>query len=149
MNTNNFKYTVENGEAEITDYIGSDEGVIIPSEIEGYSVTNIGEGAFSWCESLTSIEISDKVTSIGKYSFSFCSGLTSITIPNSVTSIGNWAFEDCTGLKSVTLPDSVISIGDFAFYGCEGLEKVTVSEKLFQENKDVFKQLKDCEFIFS
>ena len=32
------------------------------------------------------------VTSIGDYAFSYCSGLASVTIPNSVTSIGSNAF---------------------------------------------------------
>jgi len=35
------------------------------------------------------------VTSIGNWAFSDCTGLTNITIPNSVTSIGNWAFNGC------------------------------------------------------
>ena len=58
-------------------------GVVIPNSVRyngnTYSVTSIGEGAFS-----------------------FCSGLTSITIPNSVTSIGEDAFLGCKGLKTVT-----------------------------------------------
>ena len=60
-----------------------------------YSVTSIGNAAFSECTGLTSITIPNSVTSISKYAFDGCSGLTSVNIPNSVTSIGNWAFKGC------------------------------------------------------
>ena len=46
--------------------------------------------------------IPDSVTSIGNYAFAFCESLTSITIPDSVTSIGNETFSNCTGLSSIT-----------------------------------------------
>ena len=35
------------------------------------------------------------VTSIGDFAFSYCSDLTAVTIPNSVTSIGSGAFYKC------------------------------------------------------
>ena len=90
------------------------------------SVTSIGEYAFSWCSSLTSVTIPESVTSIGEGVFWRCSSLTSITIPNSVTSIGDWAFGDCSSLTSITIPNSVTSIGEYAFYRCSSLTSVTI-----------------------
>jgi len=65
------------------------------------SVTSIGEGAFSYCTSLTSVTIGNSVTSIGEEAFSYCTSLTSVTIGNSVTSIGEEAFRNCTSLKEI------------------------------------------------
>ena len=75
-------------------------------------------------EAITFEGMTYSVTSIGDNAFSSCSGLTSVTIPNSVTSIGNSAFTDCASLTSVTIPNSVTSIGDSAFNGCSGLTKL-------------------------
>ena len=91
-------------------------------------VTSIGNGAFSYCTSLTSITIGDSVTSIGDRAFEGCGSLTSITIPNSVTSIGDGAFWECTSLTSITIGDSVTSIGEAAFYYCTSLTSITIPE---------------------
>ena len=73
--------------------------VVIPESVEyegsAYSVTSIGDRAFSFCFGLTSVTIPNSVTSIGSEAFFYCSGLTSVTIPNSVTSIGSEAFFHC------------------------------------------------------
>ena len=45
--------------------------------------------------------IPDSVTSIGDGAFRWCSSLTSVTIPNSVTSIEGGAFSDCDNLTDV------------------------------------------------
>ena len=101
-------------------------------------VTSIGEGAFSNCTSLTSIEIPAKVTSIGDNAFEFCTSLTNINIPASVTSIGDNAFEFCTSLTNINIPASVTSIGDGAFYDCESLTSITIPASVMSIGEDAF-----------
>ena len=73
--------------------------------------------------------IPNTVTRIGNNAFAFISTLTSIDIPNSVTSIGYLAFRN-TGLKSLVLPNSLIHLGEEAFFSCKNLTSVTLSESL-------------------
>ena len=54
-------------------------------------VTEIGEGAFYGCDSLTSVIIPDSVTEIGGISFGRCESLTSVSMPSD-TIIGDDAF---------------------------------------------------------
>ncbi len=96
----------------------------IPNQINGVTITKIGDEAFKSNETLTEVTIPDSVTSIGDRAFYNCSGLTSVTIGNSVTSISSYAFYGCSGLTSVIIPDSVTSIGSSAFYGCYHLAEV-------------------------
>ena len=114
------KYTVTSIGNYAFSYCTSLTSVTIPG-----SVTSIGKGAFSECRSLTSVDILDGVTSIGDFAFAACDGLTSVTIPDSVTSIGDYAFSECRILTSVTIPDGVTSIGNRAFFVCSGLTSVT------------------------
>jgi hypothetical protein len=126
-----FRYTTSNGTITITGYTGPGGAVTIPDTINGLPVTSIGDNAFAWCSSLTSVTIGAKVTSIGNYAFAYCGSLTSIAIPNSVTSIGYYgigyyAFSYCTSLSSITIGNSVTSIGHGAFEGCTSLTAIRV-----------------------
>ena len=68
-----------------------------------------------------SCTIPQSVTSIGDYAFEFCTSLTSITIPNNVTNIGNVAFYECSSLANVMIGANVINIGGRAFQSCDSL----------------------------
>ncbi|ELP86378.1 leucine rich repeat containing protein BspA family protein, partial [Entamoeba invadens IP1] len=96
-------------------------GNIIPP-----SVRSIGDGCFSYCGSLSSVNIPSSVTSIGEYCFFGCSSLTSVLIPSSVTSIGDCCFSGCSHLSSVTIPSSITSIGDYCFSYCSRLNSVII-----------------------
>ena len=98
------------------------KNTIIPN-----TVTTIGDNAFYYCYSLSSVTIPNSVTTIGFEAFWSCSGLTSVTIPNSVTSIGGNAFGWCSGLTSVIIGNSVTSIGGNAFSSCGSIASISVA----------------------
>ncbi len=62
------------------------------------------------------------VIKIGDYAFAYSETITSVEIPESITEIGYGAFGCCTGITFIEIPDSVISIGEDAFCDCENLE---------------------------
>ena len=112
-------FVIENG--VLKEYKGQGGDVVIP---EG--VKSIGDSAFEYCKSLTSIVIPESVTSIGDSAFWRCSSLTSVVIPEGVKSIGDSAFWGCLSLTSVVIPEGVKSIGASAFYDCSSLTSVVI-----------------------
>ena len=108
----------------------------------GYSIRKgvkvIGNSAFGWCTSLTSINIPNSVTNIGNWAFNFCSSLISINISNSVTNIGDWAFSFCSSLISINISNSVKNIGNGAFSGCKSLPKINIPSSVVNMNGNPF-----------
>ena len=128
--------------------------VVIPEtvtyESKTYSITSIGEYAFCYCSSLTSVTIPNSVTSIGRSAFYGTAwynnqpdGLvyagkvaykykgtmpinTSIELAEGTLGIAGGAFENCPSLTSITIPNSVTSIGEYAFWNCSSLTSVTI-----------------------
>ena len=94
------------------------------------SVTTIGDYAFVFCGSLTSITIPDSVTTIGMWAFASCSSLTSITIPDSVTKFGDSAFANSDKLTSVIIGNGVTEISNNAFWDCNSLASITIGDSV-------------------
>ncbi len=69
------------------------------------------------------------VTSIGEYAFHYCTSLTSVTVPDGVISFGRNVFMECTRLTEVTLPASATTLGFQMFLYCPGLMTITVDEQ--------------------
>ena len=68
-------------------------------------MTSIGDNAFKYCASLTTITIPEnsQLASIGNLAFHWCGSLTAINIPKSVTSIKSDAFCCCSSLTTITV----------------------------------------------
>ena len=76
-----FDYEIVDGGATITGYATDNKThttLRIPATIDGYPVTAIGEFAFHYWGTLTTLTIPDSVTSIGNGAFARCSDLTDI-----------------------------------------------------------------------
>ncbi len=132
----------ENGEAVVSGVKNKDNlgAVTIPEKVKiadkVYSVTSIGNWAFSDCTGLTSITIPSSVTSIGSGVFSGCTGLTSIKVEAGNTKYDsrdncNAIIETASntlvaGCKTTTIPSSVTSIGSSAFSRCTGLTSLII-----------------------
>lgn len=92
--------------------------IVIPTSVE-----IIENHAFSWCDEITDVVISNGVISIGSGAFSHCDRLRTIIIPNTVVNIGGMAFYECPNLKSITIPSSVMNVGRLAFSECKKLQE--------------------------
>lgn len=126
-----FEYSINsNGSCTITGYNGEGGNLEIPAMLDGRSVTAIGDSAFRYNRSITSVVIPDGVTSVGEYAFYSCSKMTAAEIPDSVTEIHDSAFRECYGLTSILLPDGVTSIGEYAFYGCYNLTEINIPDNV-------------------
>lgn len=82
----------------ITKYTGTESTVILPSTINSWPVTKIGEDALKDNTTITSVTIPDSVTEIGANAFAGCTNLTSVTYggdwSNLTIQSGNPAVED-------------------------------------------------------
>ena len=91
-----------------------------------YTVTEIGDDAFDWCEDITSVTIPASVKTIGKGAFESCKALKNVNLPNGIEEIGQDAFIGCTALQSIDIPASVTTIGEWAFSHCYALQSIHI-----------------------
>ena len=130
-----YKYNDELGGIEITKYIGNDEVVNVPAEIEGKPVVVVGGFSES---NVTSVTIPDGCKEIKSLAFFRCEELTSVEVPDSVTKIHDGAFKLCKKLKSVRIPDGVTSIEIGVFHGCEELTDITIPNSVKEIKLNAF-----------
>ena len=136
--TADFAYIVESGKAYVTSYMGNDSEVVIPSEIDGYTVAGIGEAAFANRDDITKVTIPDTVTYLGRRAFFKCTSLEEIVIPASVSSLYENTFVECRKLKKVVLSEGVADIEAEAFLDCRIETLVVMSENTkFQSQERV------------
>ncbi|MBQ7522275.1 MAG: leucine-rich repeat domain-containing protein, partial [Clostridia bacterium] len=110
-----WEYEVKSdGTATITGYSKKSGDLIIPSTVDGKTVTEIGWMVFYGQRGYQSVTIPGTVKKIDGEAFRNCTGLQKIDIQNGVELLEGRAFDNCTGIKSITLPDSIKKVGQYA-----------------------------------
>lgn len=120
-----FAYTTENGEVTITDYTGTREHVLIPSEIGGFPVTALADKAF-YEKHVTTVVVPDSVTEIGDLCFSGDNYLVSLTLPDGLAELSYGALESCYSLMDFDLPKGLKTIGAGALQSIFYLTHLTI-----------------------
>lgn len=109
----------------ITKYTGKESTVILPSTINSWPVTKIGEDAFQDNTTITSVTIPASVTEIGSNAFAGCTNLTSVNYAGDWSKLtiqsGNPAVEDAANAQLFEFeftPDNTAVI--VTNYKCKG-----------------------------
>ena len=105
------------------------------------NVDLIGDCAFTGCDILASITVSDLNTQYMSYEgnlyskdgslliqYAIGKAELSFTVPETVTEIGNGAFAYCGTLCNVYLPTGLLRIGSEAFTGCSALASIDIPD---------------------
>ena len=142
---------LDDGTVEIAGYKGSADLLAIPAELDGKTVTAIGDSAFFFCFSLTSVSIPDSVEQIGANPFRTCSALKTISVSPEhpyFATIDGVLFRKAdktlisypAGINSstYTIPQGITAIGDSVFSFCSSLTSVSIPDSVEQIGANPF-----------
>lgn len=134
-----FEYSKINGnDIRITKFKGTGNKVVIPAQIEGYAVKELGNSVFANNRELKEIILPSELTTIGAAAFKNCTVLTTVRMGADTEYIGNEAFRGCTSMKEIQLPIQMKGIGEYAFYECIGLTELHLPDSLNYYNYRAF-----------
>ncbi len=136
-----FSYEIDGSHAVITGVADDAAGaIIVPAELGGYPVAEIGRAAFLDCTGMTSLsfESGDSVTNIAVNAFQGCTALQVAVLPDGLTALPDHLFYGCTDLGSVTIPAGVKIIGNSAFAECRVLSDIALPDGLVELGESVF-----------
>ncbi len=118
-----FTYTVADSKATIRSYSGAGGDLIIPEQIDGFTVVSLAKMLFAYCDSLTSVTIPGSIKDTGELTFYHCTGLKTVYFGDGVEKIGMSCFNSCTALNSFNRTDSLRVVSEGAFQGCQALRE--------------------------
>jgi len=141
-----FKFTKENGVYTLDAYLGNQDTVTLPTQINGNSynirkftggkhivvpaMVAISDWAFSGNKTIESVTCADGVAYVGEGAFYNCSNLKKVVLPEGLENVSSNLCYNCPLLEDVNIPNGVVEIRGYAFAQCTSLESITLPESL-------------------
>ena len=110
--------------AILRSYDGAGGDVVVPAEIDGFTVDVIGINVFKG-DTIMSLTLPETVLELRSGAVASCERLSSVTLPQSLVVINRMNFFSCNALSEITIPAGVRYIGDGSFRFCDALRKIT------------------------
>ena len=121
-----FDYSVnEDGTLCIEKYTGTARDLVIPSTVNGKTVTSVACGAFSGCNTLVKVTFPDTITKNNGTIFSNCENLKTVILPRGITGYST-LFYNCDSIEEVEFPDSVTALYGYSFFDCNNLSTLII-----------------------
>ena len=96
----------------------------IPSALDGYTVTEIGDQVFMWTY-VKRFVVPESVVRIGFEAFAANACMTEVILPKTMERIGDRAFHGSLEMLHFQIPDGIRFIPNEMFY-CNGLEEIVI-----------------------
>lgn len=98
-----------------------EETIVIPGEIDGKVVSQIGERLFEGNEEVKKVVLPESIRTIGNSAFNFAAALETVEISGPVETLENSSFYGCDALQELNFPEGLKKIGDNAIAACSSL----------------------------
>ncbi len=129
----------------LMEYTGKNVDVVIPSAVDGVTITGIHHNAFDSCRDYTdtevvtnrtswvplrSIVIPETVEYLEDSCFSYCQQLEVVVCYGPLETTGKNTFEECRSLENVFFVNGVSVLDGYSFYKTEALKTVSYGDRL-------------------
>lgn len=146
----NWNYVDTETGVSIIDYLGTDTNVVIPSVLDGKTVTSIDENAFYFISSMETVEIPETITNISSEAFVSCSNIKEFIVDEdnqNYTSVDGVIFSETMDnivrfpsgkVIDYTILDGVDIINDNAFNGASKVKSINIPNSVVEIGEGAF-----------
>lgn len=125
-----YEFFTKNEKIVLSNYLGSESKINVPSSYFGAYVEIIGGACFMNNLDLVEVTLPNTVKELEKYAFAGCTNITKLELSNSLEIIGEYAIRGCESIEYITLPESLIEIRNSAFNMCSNLKEMIIPKNV-------------------